>query len=115
MVLALMWANFMILTGDIPVVLDVSEVKGITIALLVTVLLYSLYLRKSRLNLLNLVQIIPLLFLWGMCLVEELKFSFHPFARIVEIVRFGLVLIVFLQILFKITKSIIKRFNKVNI
>ncbi|MBO3444907.1 hypothetical protein [Clostridium sp. CCUG 7971] len=103
--LALTWAVFMILTGDIPVVLEVYDAMGIIIALVAVTSVYSLYLRKSRCNLLNLIQTSGLLFIWGMCLVDELKYSYNQVARIVEIIGFGLILVVFIQIVFNMVKS----------
>lgn len=103
--LALTWAVFMILTGDIPVVLEVSDAMGIIIALVVLILLYSFYLRKTRLNLLNLIQTSGSLYIGGTCLVGELKYSYNQVARIVEIIGFGLILLVFIQIVFNIVKS----------
>ncbi|WP_042274540.1 hypothetical protein [Faecalimicrobium dakarense] len=44
------------------------------------------------------------LFIWGTCLVGELKYSYNQVARIVEIIGFGLILAVFIQIVLNMVK-----------
>lgn len=103
--LFLVWVVEMILTGDAPVIFENSEARGIIIALFIFTVIYSLYLIKSKCNILNLVQSSMFLFLWGMGLLQELKYSYHPNNRLVNTIAFVLSLLLVIQIIFKIVKN----------
>ncbi len=99
----------MILSGDIPVNISLGEFKDFIIIILICTSSEILYIRKSQLNLLNIVLLSLPTVLWFITLQHSLKYQFNKYDTISDIIGFFSMIIILLYSLYKIIIKYKKR------
>ena len=103
--LLILWAYKMLVTSDIPVEMSFNDVVLISCLLALFLVVYSLYIRKTKCILMNIILLLIPLFLWLVSTQQALIYQYHRYDTIVSIIGFAAVLIAFLQVIYWRTRK----------
>lgn len=98
--LLIVWAYKMLVTSDIPVEMSFNEAVLISCLLVLFLVVYSLYIRKTKFILMNIILLLIPLFLWFMSMQQALSYQYHKYDTIVNIIGFAVAFIAFLQVIY---------------
>ncbi|MGH4141151.1 hypothetical protein [Clostridium sp.] len=104
----IIWVYKMVVTSDIPVEISYKDSVVIYCLLVLFLIIYSFYIRKTKYILMNTNLLLIPLFLWGMCMQQALTYHYHKYDTLVSIIGFSITLISFLQLIYRKVKVKIK-------
>lgn len=102
----IIWCYGMLVSSDSPVNVTFNELLTILILLVVFLIIYSLYVRKTRYPIVNLIFLLFPLGLWYIGMTQSLKYNYHPYTKVVDISGFFISLIAFVQCIIRKFKNI---------
>ncbi|MBN1063889.1 hypothetical protein DVV83_02935 [Clostridium botulinum] len=101
------WLFFILTSSNIPINIEQFDFLLILVFLLISLILYSIFIRNTNYIFTNFIILLPLLFLWFTSARQSLKFNYHLYNTIIGILGFLSILVIELQISFiKIRKKI---------
>ncbi|MGH4125517.1 MAG: hypothetical protein ACREV6_21605 [Clostridium sp.] len=104
----IIWVYKMVVTSDIPVELSYTNSVVISCLLVLFLIIYSFYIRKTIYILMNTNLLLIPLFLWLMSMQQALTYSYHKYDTVVSIIGFAITLISFLQLICRKVKIKVK-------
>lgn len=96
-----LWSCEMLLTSDIPVEMSAADAMRISFLLILTLIIYSIYIRKTKYLLKNLVLILPSLTLWFGLMLHALIYNYHKNDTLVSTIGLSTTIIILLQIIYR--------------
>ena len=102
----IIWFYGILVSSDIPVNVTFNELLTILILLVVFLITYSLYVRKTRYPIVNLIFLLFPLGLWYIGMTQSLKHNYHPYTTVIDISGFFINLISFVQCIIRKFKNI---------
>lgn len=96
----IVWAYKMLVTSDIPVEISYNDSIIILCLLVLFLIVYSLYIRRTKYMLLNIIWLLIPLLLWFMCMQQALTYNYHKYDTLVSIIGFSTILISLLQLIY---------------
>lgn len=97
----ILWTYKMLLTSDIPVEISADDAMRISFLLILSLIIYSIYIRKTKYLLRNLALIVLLLTLWSASMLHALMYNYHKNDTLVSIIGFSTTIIILLQIIYR--------------
>ena len=104
----IIWVYKMIVTSDIPVEMSYKYSIVIPCMLVLFLIIYSFYTRKTKYILVNTILLLIPLFLWFMSMQQALIYHYHKYDTLVSIIGFSITLISFLQLIYRKVKAKVK-------
>lgn len=98
--LLILWVYEMLVTSDIPVEMSFNDAVLISCLLVLFLVVYSLYIRKTKFILMNIILLLIPLFLWLVSMQQALTYQYHRYDTIVSIIGFAVAFIAFLQVIY---------------
>jgi hypothetical protein len=102
------WVYKMVVTSDIPVEMFYKDSVIITCMFVLFLIIYSVYTRKTKHTLMNMILLLIPLFLWFMSMQQALTYHYHKYDTLVSIIGFSITLISFFQFIYIKVKIKIK-------
>ncbi|MBW9159431.1 hypothetical protein G9F71_025270 [Clostridium sp. FP2] len=100
----IIWVYEMVVASDIPVEISYKGSVVISCLLVLFLIIYSFYTRKTIYILMNTILLLILLFLWFMSMQQALTYHYHKYDTVVDIIGFSITLILFLQLIYRKVK-----------
>jgi hypothetical protein len=100
----IIWVHKMVITSDIPVEISYKDSVVISCLLVLFLIIYSFYTRKTKYILMNTILLLIPLFMWFMSMQQALTYHYHKYDTLVSIIGFSITLISFLQLIYKRVK-----------
>ena len=104
----IIWVYKMIVTSDIPVEMSYKYSIVIPCMLVLFLIIYSFYTRKTKYILVNTILLLIPLFLWFMSMQQALIYHYHKYDTLVSVTGFSISLISFLQLIYRKVKAKVK-------
>ncbi|WP_055668718.1 hypothetical protein [Desnuesiella massiliensis] len=98
--LLILWVYEMLVTSDIPVEISFNNAVLISCLLVLFLVVYSLYIRKTKYILMNIMLLLMPLSLWFASMQQALRYQYHRYDTIVSIIGFVVALIAFSQVIY---------------
>jgi hypothetical protein len=98
----------MVVTSDIPVEMFYKDSVIITCMLVLYLIIYSIYAKKTKYILMNTILLLIPLFLWFMSMQQALTYHYHKYDTLASIIGFSITLISFLQLIYSKVKVKLK-------
>lgn len=98
----------MVVTSDIPVEMFYKDSVIITCMLVLFLIIYSVYTRKTKYILMNMILLLIPLLLWFMSMQQALTYLYHKFDTLVSTIGFSIALISLSQLIYSKVKIKIK-------
>ncbi|MEG0775361.1 hypothetical protein [Clostridium sp.] len=94
----ILWAYKMLVTSDIPIEMSSRDCILVSSLLVLVLIFYNIYARKTKYVLLNITFLLLPLFVWFMSMQLALTYHYHKYDTLVSIIGFSATLISFLQL-----------------
>lgn len=94
------WIFFIVISSDIPINIEKFDFLIALSFILVSLVIYSIYLRKTKYKIINLLILLPITILWFISTKQAIKFDYHIYNTSLSILGFISNLLISLQILF---------------
>ncbi|BEP28159.1 hypothetical protein [Helicovermis profundi] len=91
----------MMVTSAIPVIMLQKDVLIILCLLTIYFVIFNINYRKTKLILFNTVQFFIQLLLWFMTMLHSLSYQYNKYDTLVSIIGFSVMLIMFIQLVYK--------------
>jgi len=104
----IIWVYKMVVTSDIHVKISYKDSVVISCLLVLLLIIYSFYTRKTKYILMNMILLLIPLFLWFMSMQQALAYHYHKYDTVVSIIGFSIALISFLQLIYRKIKIKVK-------
>jgi len=96
-----LWAYKMLLTSEISVEISADDTMKISFLLILSLIIYSIYIRKTKYILKNLVLVLPTLTLWFASMLHALMYNYHKNDTLVSVIGFSTTIIILLQMIYR--------------
>lgn len=100
MLVLILWTYKMIVTSGIPVEMSFNDSVSISCLLVLALIVYGFYLRKTKYILMNIILLLIQLFLWGASMQQALTYNYHKYDTLVSVIGFSTILSSFLQLIY---------------
>lgn len=104
----IIWIYKMLVTSDIPVEISYKDSMIIFFMLVLFLILYSFYLRKTKYILMNGIVLSALLYICFIQMQQALIYHYQDYDTWIDIMGFGAIFILFLQLIYRKLKINIK-------
>ncbi|MCT4544675.1 MAG: hypothetical protein N4A63_14155 [Vallitalea sp.] len=101
----LIWVYEMIIASDIPVKISYSDCILLISLLVLFLIIYYFYSIRTKYKLMNILLLLPSLYLWYMTMKQGLIHHFHKYDTLISIAGFIVILILIIHLIFRIKKS----------
>lgn len=101
----MLWVYEMIVASDIPVEIPFHDFVSISSLLVISLIIYSFYIRKTKHIQMNMLLLLIPLFLWFMSIQQALTYHYHKYDTLVSIIGFSVVLVTILQLIYGKVKN----------
>lgn len=95
----ILWVYERIISSDIPVNISYNEFLELSLLLVLSLIIYTFYIRYTKLTLINILLILLPLFLWFTSMQQALRYEYHKFNTIISIIGFTVTLILIIQLI----------------
>lgn len=97
----ILWTYKMLLTSDIPAEISADDTMKISLLLILSLIIYSIYIRKTKYLLRNLALIVLPLTLWSASMLHALMCNYHKNDTLVSIIGFSTTITTLLLLIYK--------------
>lgn len=104
----IIWIYKILVTSDIPVEISYKDSMIILCMLVLFLILYSFYLRKTKYILMNGIVLSALLYIWFIPMQQALIYHYQDYDTWIDIMGFSAIFILFLQLIYRKLKINIK-------
>ena len=96
----LIWMFFMLTSSSIPVIIEKTDFLITLVFIFISLVTYSIYIRKTNYPIINLILLIPTIILWFISAKEALRFNYHVYNTLLSILGCFSTCFIAMQILF---------------